>query len=83
VTATVFDRVRTLASDQFGVPVEAIAEDSSPENIDAWDSTQHLNFVLALEETFRLQLSPEEMETIRTVGEAAKLIEAKLSAAGA
>jgi acyl carrier protein len=49
--------------------------------IEAWDSTQHLNFVLALEEKFGLQLSPEEMEQMRNVGEAARLVETKLQKA--
>jgi len=51
---------------------------SSPDTIDTWDSIQHLNFVLALEEKFGLQLSPEEMEQMRSVGEAAQLIQGKV-----
>lgn len=82
MTTTVFDRVRTIASDVFGVSPETISDTSSPENIDRWDSTQHLNFILALEETFQLQLSPEETERIRTVGDAVKVIEDKLPAVG-
>jgi acyl carrier protein len=58
--------------------LDRIKPESSPESIDSWDSTQHLNFVLALEEKFGLQLSPEEMEQMRNVGEAAKVIESKL-----
>ena len=58
--------------------MDRIKPESSPESIDSWDSTQHLNFVLALEEKFDLQLSPEEMEQMRNVGEAAKVIESKL-----
>lgn len=78
MTSTILDQVRGVASDLFNVPVDRIKAESSPETIDTWDSTQHLNFVLALEEMFGLQLSPEEMELIRNVGEAAKLVETKL-----
>jgi acyl carrier protein len=77
MTLTILDQVRRLASDLFGVPVNRIMAESSPETIEAWDSTQHLNFVLALEEKYGLQLSPEEMEQMRNVGEAAKLVESK------
>ena len=55
--------------------------ESSPEMIETWDSTQHLNFVLALEEKFGLQLSPEEVEQMLNVGEAARLVESKLQKA--
>lgn len=78
MTATVVDQVRQIASDLFSIPIDRIQPDSSPDNIEAWDSTQHLSFVLTIEETFNLQLSPEEIEGMRNIGETAKLVEAKL-----
>ena len=78
MTATVVDQVRQIASDLFSIPIDRIQPDSSPDNIEAWDSTQHLSFVLPIEETFNLQLSPEEIEGMRNIGETAKLVEAKL-----
>jgi acyl carrier protein len=81
LTLTILDQVRGLASDLFGVPVHRIVAESSPEMIEAWDSTQHLNFVLALEEKFGFELSPEEVEQMRTVGEAARLVESRLQKA--
>lgn len=78
MTSTILDQIRGVASDLFSIPVDRIRPESSPETIETWDSTQHLNFVLALEEKFRLQLSPEEMEEIRNVGQAAKVVESKL-----
>jgi acyl carrier protein len=58
--------------------MDRIMATSSPDSIETWDSIQHLNFVLALEEKFGLQLSPEEMEQMRSVGEAAKVVESKV-----
>jgi acyl carrier protein len=81
LTQPILDQVRSIASDLFGVPMDRITPTSSPETIEAWDSTQHLNFVLALEEKFGLQLSPEDMEQMRNVGEAAKLVESALQKA--
>jgi acyl carrier protein len=78
LTSTILDQVRGVVSDLFNVPASRITAESSPETIEDWDSTQHLNFVLALEEKFGLQLSPEEMEQMRNVGEAAKVVESKL-----
>lgn len=77
---TVFEQVRSIASDVFGLPPNQINAGSSPENIEAWDSTQHLAFILALEETFHIQLSPEEIEQARSVGDAAQMVEAKTQA---
>jgi acyl carrier protein len=77
LTAT-FEQVRDIASDIFGIPADTITPASSPQTIDNWDSIQHLNLILALEEKFNLQLSPEEIEEIKSIGAGAKLIENKL-----
>jgi acyl carrier protein len=78
LTVPILDQIRGIASDLFVLPADRIAAESSPDTIESWDSIQHLNFVLALEEKFGLQLSPEEIEQIRNVGEAARLVESKL-----
>ena len=75
------DQIRTIASDIFGVSADTITTASTPETIETWDSIQHLNLVLALEEKFGLQLSPEEIEQMKSVGEVIKLVEGKLQAA--
>jgi len=78
LTTTIFDQVRGIASDLFSIPADRITSQSSPETVEAWDSIQHLNFVLAVEEKFSIQLSPEEMEHMKNIGEAARLVEDKL-----
>jgi acyl carrier protein len=82
LTTQSYERVRIIASDVFGVSPEEISDESSPESIERWDSTQHLTFILALEEEFQLQLTPEETERIRNIGEAAILVQEKLQVAG-
>lgn len=79
--STVLPQVRAIAADVFGVPEERIDRDSSPESIEGWDSIQHLNFVLALEERFGFQLSPEEMDAMRTIGQIADIVDRRLGAA--
>lgn len=78
MTPTIFEQVQGIASDLFGVPADQITRESSTESIEAWDSTQHLNFVLALEEKFNIQFSPEEMEQMRNIGSTVELVENKL-----
>lgn len=76
-----FERVQAIASDIFGVHAGKITADSSPETIENWDSMQHLNLVLAIEEKFGVQLAPEEIEEMRSIGVAAALVEKKLQSA--
>jgi acyl carrier protein len=80
LTPSTFDQIRAIASDLFGVPAASLASDSSPETIATWDSTQHLNLVLAIEDKFSFQLSPEEIEQMGSLGQIATLVEGKLQA---
>ena len=70
-------RVRSIFSDIFQIPLEQVKPDSSPDNIANWDSLQHLNLVLALEQEFNVQFTPEEIEQILSVELAAALLDEK------
>lgn len=81
MTTNVLEQVRIIASDIFSVPLARIQCDSTPQTIDSWDSIQHLNLALTLEEKFNVQLSPEEIEQMRSIGQVSQMIETKLQAA--
>ena len=76
----VLNRVREIVSDVLQVDAGAVTPDSSPENVASWDSVQHLNLVLALEDEYGLQFLPEEMDQMKTVGKIAQLVAAKRAA---
>lgn len=78
VSGTAFEQVRAIASDVFGVPSGNLSESSSPETVENWDSMQHLNLVLAVEEKFGIQLDPEEIEQMKNIGAVAALVDRKL-----
>ena len=78
MTLTIFEQVQQIASDLFAVPTDRITAETSPDNLESWDSIQHLNLVLALEEKFNLQLSPEEMEQMRSIGQITTLLATRL-----
>jgi acyl carrier protein len=79
VTASILDEVRQVLADILNVPIERIDKDSSPETLPDWDSLQHLNLVLALEQNSGLEFSPEEIEQMLSVNAIAILIQEKLS----
>jgi acyl carrier protein len=81
LTASTLQQVRSIASDIFGVPTDKITPESSPETIENWDSMQHLNLVLAIEEKFGVQLEPEDIEQMKNIGAVAALVERLQSAA--
>jgi acyl carrier protein len=71
--------VQRIFADIFGVPLESIRPDSSPETIETWDSLQHLNLVLALEQEFQVQFDPEEIETLISPERVSAIVGEKLS----
>ncbi len=54
------EQLRAIFESVLGAPSDQINDDSSPDNLPAWDSVAHLNLVMAIEETFGLSFTPEE-----------------------
>jgi acyl carrier protein len=74
------ERVLALAADVFQVPEASLGPNSSPDTIETWDSLHHLSFVLALEQEFGIQISPEEIEQLLSIELTIALMEEKLGA---
>ena len=75
MTNSVLDRVRRIAADVLGLPVEQVTADSSPDAIEKWDSLQHLNLLLALEQDFGLNFTPDEIERMLSIGHITAVIQ--------
>ena len=54
------DRLHRVVSEVFGVPVDHVNDQSSPDTLAQWNSLSHINLVLALEAEFGLSLTPED-----------------------
>jgi len=74
----ILQKVRAISADVFQVPVKEIRANTSPETLESWDSVQHLNLVLALEQEFGVQFEPEDMGKMQNIGAVAELVESKL-----
>ncbi len=74
----VLDEVRRIAGELFDVPVSQLNADSSPTNVENWDSVQHLNFILELEQKYDMRFDPEEIERMQSLGQIADIISGKV-----
>jgi acyl carrier protein len=77
-----FSRVATIAGDVFSIPESSLTEMSSPDTIETWDSLHHLSLVVALEQEFDIQFSPEEVEQLLSVELIIALVEERLRGGG-
>ena len=64
---TISFRVHRIVAEVFGIPVDSLTSESSPETVEVWDSVGHLNLVLALEQEFHVQFSPDDIEKMVNV----------------
>ncbi len=55
------DRIKSVMSAVFEIPVEKIKDDSSPGTIESWDSLKHMNLVVALEEEFGITFDDQQI----------------------
>ena len=78
MTESLFERVRQIMADVLDVELEQLSTESSMTTIEKWDSFQHLNLILALEQEFGMKFIPEEAEEMTNFGAIAAVIEEKL-----
>jgi acyl carrier protein len=53
-------RLFEVISKIMNVPVELVNEDSSPRNIEKWDSLSQMKLIFAVEEEFEIEFSDDE-----------------------
>ncbi len=72
----VYDRVKELLIEKFGVPADDITPQSTFEAMDL-DSLDLVEFALAAEEDLGVRISDEEAEQLTTLEDTVTLLEAK------
>jgi len=73
---SVESKVKNIVVDQLEVGIDKLTLDTTFEDIDA-DSLDIVELVMALEEEFDLEISDQEIENIKTIGDVVRYIESK------
>ena len=68
------EKIKDVMSIVFNIDSGSITENSSPDDIEEWDSLRHLNLAVALEEAFKIELSEEDIMELMNF----RLIELKI-----
>ncbi len=55
----------------------AVTDDLSPERLEQWDSLNHLNLCVALGQEFGVEMTTDEMASIRSIGDIVRWLGAR------
>lgn len=73
----IFEKVRTIISEQLGVDAEEVTPDTSFEELNA-DSLDIVELIMALEEEFDLEIPDEDAEKLQKVSAVIEYIKENL-----
>jgi len=72
-------KLARIVSEVFEIPEDSLTLETGRDDIDAWDSLGHLNFIMSIEKAFKVKFKTEEVEKFETIGD----IQSKLQELGA
>ena len=59
--------MENLLSEVLQMPASGITDDLTMKDVDAWDSLKHMELIVALEQSFEVQLSFDEIVAMQSV----------------
>jgi acyl carrier protein len=81
-TADVYAQLTTIFHDLFDDDTIVLTPELTAADVPEWDSFNHINLIVAIEQRFKLKFQTAELEQLNTVGHLAELIQQKLAARG-
>ena len=55
------DKLKKIFSEVFEIKISEINDDSSADNVKKWDSLNHTNLILSLEDQFKISFTADEI----------------------
>jgi acyl carrier protein len=77
--AEILSKVGDSISSILDQPNLVVTMRTTAEDVEGWDSFNHVNIVVAIESRFGIKFNAAEVEELRAVGEFVNLIEKKLA----
>lgn len=70
----VFEKLDMIFQDIFDDEDIHVTETTTAEDIEDWDSLEHINLIVAIENTFSFKIPMEKIGSMKDVGEMADII---------
>lgn len=73
-TSSSDDKIKAIAADVFHVDASHIELEMGPDDVDAWDSMNHLRLITEIESAFSMQLTMQQIQGIETLRDLASFV---------
>lgn len=67
-----------IVRDVFDDDAVEIKENTTAQDVDGWDSLNHIRFIVSVERHFKIRFTSREVESVQNLGELLRAINAKL-----
>ncbi len=74
----IFERLNKVFRDVFDDESITVTENTTSSDIEDWDSLEHINLIVAVENEFKIKFNMGEVTTMKNVGEMANIIESRI-----
>lgn len=74
----IFERVNNVFRDVFDDETITVNENTTSSDIEDWDSLEHINLIVAIENEFGIKFGMNEVTGMKNVGEMVKIIKDKM-----
>ena len=74
----IIEKLQKIFNDIFTEQQVMVSKNLSANEVDEWDSLNHINLIVAIENEFKFKFTLEEIQSLKTVGDTIKLILQKI-----
>ena len=75
----IFEKLNNVFRDVFDDESIVVTDATTSNDIEDWDSLEHINLIVAVEQEFGMKFNMGEVTTMKNVGEMADIIENRLA----
>lgn len=78
----IYSQLTEIFHDTFDDDTIVLSPELTAADVPEWDSFNHINLIVAVEQRFKIKFQTAELEQLHTVGHLVELIQSKLAAQG-
>ena len=75
----IFERLNNVFRDVFDDDTIVVTETTTSKDIEDWDSLEHINLVVAVEQEFGMKFNMNEVTTMKDVGDMVNIIISRIN----